>query len=512
MVSMFHVVLQVTTIKAHTTDTYHCRGYSEDARYVARSSLMSGAIASLSQPGGPNSSYVLKFWGTTLECETHSRTGVRTFYGPDVGGTYAPDLRDAAWGIQNFVSNAVLMTNVRSLEMFGKTTIIYRTSEYLREYRYYPCLDNANRTSSEERKVGHIALPRTGIHFLVPFTDTVCHPVLKRYSVTVSSDTFGQHISSSFDDDEYIPAYTSDFKSFNGSYELWVHFSDALSIYNEFAASLNVSFNKQRKSKFPYDSASTRSAAYTLRNGTIVETCTLQQINSSLYRDDHPPELWPLSVFERRLPANPDNTPVSKFDVEMANELLINTTISTMALGRRWGIANGTGTRTFNIFRFKNKLAFFLPYGLSIALGIPIIALGLLSFYVHNQGTSAISGGFLQLLVTTTGRTGLEDMVIKHSATTGGYENVSDELKAVEVRLGELIEVGADEQDGRLASSDSSSEQVGDIEVTRQDDSGQDNGAETASVVDTLEKNEPGSGRFGFGLAHEVRPLRRRNV
>jgi hypothetical protein len=114
--------------------------------------------------------------------------------------------------------------------------------------------------------------------------------------------------------------------------------------------------------------------------------------------------------------------------------------------------------------------------------------------------------------MSTTGHTGLEDVVIKHSATMGGYENVPDELKAVEVRFGELIEVGAGEQDRRLASSNSSSEQVGDIEVTRQDDNGQNNGAETASVVDTLEKNEPGSGRFGFGLAHEVRPLRRRNV
>jgi hypothetical protein len=155
---------------------------------------------------------------------------------------------------------------------------------------------------------------------------------------------------------------------------------------------------------------------------------------------------------------------------------------------------------------------FFIPYGLSIGLSIPIIVLGLLSFYTHNRGVSAINGGFLQLLTTTTGRTGLEDVVIKHSSTMGGYKNVSDELKAVEVRFGELIEVGADEQGGKLASSILSSEQVGDIEVARRDQDSHDHGAEEASVVDTLEKNEPGSGRFGFGLAHELRPLRRRNV
>ncbi|OSS50549.1 hypothetical protein B5807_04909 [Epicoccum nigrum] len=114
--------------------------------------------------------------------------------------------------------------------------------------------------------------------------------------------------------------------------------------------------------------------------------------------------------------------------------------------------------------------------------------------------------------MTTTGRTGLEDVVIKHSSAMGGYKNVSDELKAVEVRFGELIEVGADEQGGKLASSILSSEQVGDIEVAQRDQDSQDHGAEEASVIDTLEKNESESGRFGFGLAHEVRLLRRRNV
>ena len=192
--------------------------------------------------------------------------------------------------------------------------------------------------------------------------------------------------------------------------------------------------------------------------------------------------------------------------MKMAKKLLINTTISALALDKRFGIVNGTETLTFNVYRFKNKLAFFIPYGLSIGLGIPIIALGLLSFYVHNQSTSAISGGFLQLLMTTTGRTGLEDMVIKHSATMGGDENVSDELKAVEVRFGELIEVG------RTESLNPSDEQVSSVDAARHDEDGQDDGTEAASAVETLEKNEPGSGRFGFGLAHEVRPLRRRNV
>ena len=468
---------------------------------------MSGAMASLLQPGGLNSSYALSFWGATLHCETHNRTVEKTFNASDV--TLDPDLD--AWFIRNFFSSRRLMTDVQSLDVSGVTNIIYRTLRNSGVFRYYPCLDNAGQAPADEQEFEIIDLPDTGINVLIPVTDTICHPELRRYSINVTSDAFGQHVSSSYDDDENIPVYASDFKSFNGSYELWVHFSDALSIYNEFAANLNRSYIHELSVLFEYDNSSSGTTAHTLDNDTIVETCTLRaELEPSPQTVDL--EVWPLSVFERRTDSQVISTGLPRFDVKMAKKLLINTTISALALDKRFGIVNGTETLTFNVYRFKNKLAFFIPYGLSIGLGIPIIALGLLSFYVHNQSTSAISGGFLQLLMTTTGRTGLEDMVIKHSATMGGDENVSDELKAVEVRFGELIEVGADEQGGRTESLNPSDEQVSSVDAARHDEDGQDDGTEAASAVETLEKNEPGSGRFGFGLAHEVRPLRRRNV
>jgi hypothetical protein len=52
---------------------------------------------------------------------------------------------------------------------------------------------------------------------------------------------------------------------------------------------------------------------------------------------------------------------------------------------------------------------------------------------------SAISGGFLQILMTTTGRTTLEAVAAKSSL--GGQENVSKELRDIEVRFGELVDV-----------------------------------------------------------------------
>lgn len=506
---LFMPNFKITAVCVHNTDACYCRRRSDDARYVTRSSLMSGALPSLSQLSGRNSSYALDFWGTTLHCETNNRTDESEFYNSGFYTNWMPGTQELT--VFNFTKTCRLMSDVQSLESLGNTAIIYRTVDVsMNQLLYYPCWDN-NKTSTIEGNLTQVPSPDPGINVLFPVTETVCRPKLRKYSITVSSDAFEQHISVSLGDEEYIPAYTSDFRSFNGSYELWVHFSDALSIYNEFAANLNSSYFLTQSARFWYVNSGRRSATHTLSNGTIVETCTLRA--ELLHRNEQTPlEVWPLSVFERRLTHQNVKLGCSRFDVEMAKELLINTTISALALNKRFRVVNGTEMRTFNVYQFKNRLAFFIPYGLSIGLGIPIIALGLLSFYIHNQGVSAINGGFLQLLMTTTGRTGLEDVVIKHFATMGGYENVSDELKTVEVRFGELIEVGADEQDGKLASPRPSSEQVDNIEMTQHDGDSQDNGAEAASVVDTLEKNEPGSGRFGFGLAHEVRPLRRRNV
>lgn len=69
-----------------------------------------------------------------------------------------------------------------------------------------------------------------------------------------------------------------------------------------------------------------------------------------------------------------------------------------------------------------------------------MIVLGLAAFYTRNQGVSAITGGFLQILVTTTGRGSLEDVIAKGIGAMGGYENVSEELEETMIGFGELIE------------------------------------------------------------------------
>ncbi|KAI4684062.1 hypothetical protein J4E81_009225 [Alternaria sp. BMP 2799] len=245
---------------------------------------------------------------------------------------------------------------------------------------------------------------------------------------------------------------------------------------------------------------------YTTENGTIVETCVLEAQSLSFYTKPSgtSPSIWPLGVFEQRLHDIKQSYDCPAFDPEMANELLINTTISALALNQRFDTVNGTETRTFNIYRFENKLAFFLPYGLSLALAIPILMLGFTALYVQNHGVSAISGGFMQLLMTTTGRGSLEAVVTRGSGTLGGYENVSEELRGMEVRFGELVELSGDEikeTDTLLSGHDG-------LVVAQNYDSSQSE-VQAASKTERFEDSVSVVRRAGFGTVDEVIPFRK---
>ncbi|CAN9342591.1 unnamed protein product [Alternaria sp. RS040] len=246
---------------------------------------------------------------------------------------------------------------------------------------------------------------------------------------------------------------------------------------------------------------------YTTEDGEVVETCVLK-VNPYgksylvTQNDEVGATIWRLGVFEQRLDGGNKYDGCPAFDPDMANELLINTTISALALNQRFDLVNGTETRNFNAYHFENKLAFFVPYGLSLALAVPILALGFVALYIQNHGVSAISGGFLQLLMTTTGRTSLEVVVTKGSSTLGGHENVSEQLREMEVRFGELIEVKGDdlkETDTLLSGHE------GHADMQKADRSQSD--IETASGMERREQSASVVRRAGFGTVHEVGPF-----
>ena len=277
-------------------------------------------------------------------------------------------------------------------------------------------------------------------------------------------------------------------------------------IYQDFAWNLNQSGTSFEGSLFEFPSMSNDTKPYTTESGTVVETCVLKAEPSGISQASNSAtkEIWPLGVFEQRLHKGVvDDCPA--FDHDMAKDLLINTTISALALNQRFDIVNGTETRGFNAYRFVNKLAFFLPYGLSLALAVPILALGFVALYVQNHGVSAISGGFLQLFMTTTGHTSLEAVVTKGSGTLGGYENVSEELRETEVRFGELIEVSGDDQK-ETDTLLSGHEEHTDV----QEDDRSQSGIETTSGMERCENSVSVVQRAGFGTVDEVGLFRKK--
>jgi len=448
-------------------------------------------------PGGENSSYGLDFWGTTLICETTNRS-------KEITALQTNDTDPPYVGIQHSEPSCALMNYVGSNLFPGTTSIIYRVDDYEQErLQYWPCVnkDRWNPTTDIE----DIDFLGPGIHVIVPTTETVCKPRIVRYHVTISHAGGAQRISYVIGDEEPVPEYATRFDSFNGSFEQWLQLSDTISIYKEFARSLHQSGVEFSASYYDFSSMSNDGKPYTTENGTVVETCVLETDElSSPKHSDNSQGIWPLSVFEQRLHERYIDYPCPAFDPVMANELLINTTISALALNERFDIVNGTETRTFNIYRFENKLAFFLPYGLSLALAIPILVLGLVALYAQNHGVSAISGGFMQLLMTTTGRGSLEAVVTRGSGTLGGYENVSEELRGMEVRFGELVDVGGDEvkeTDTLLSGHDG-------LFDVQNDDSSQ-SGVRTSSRTEPFENSVSVARRAGFGTVDEVIPFRK---
>jgi hypothetical protein len=512
------------------------RGHSQDLKYITRLSLMSRELATLALSTGENASYTTQFWGVALECHVSNRTLELTVNPADI---YVPDSRslpDRGWWVRNFISPCQLWFDT-SYSVFGEPEtrkLRYQVSHYERTYQYFPCVDTANGALVSDQSHGHVNFPQTGVRILINITETVCRPRLTRYTLSVSSTGGIQHISYVLDNEEPEPAYSKDFGNFSGSYEQWVQFSDAMSVYYEFAANFNRTPSVNELMTFNHTERPTIPTFYTTSNGTRVETCLINRAPRIIGADFHgylnrysgqyqteqtDEEIWPLSVFERRYDGEREwdgaiEPTCPHFDVDLAKQLLINTTISALSLNKNIDTVLGTVTRAFNVYRFRNRLSFFLPYSLCVGLAVPIILLGLVAFYTKNEKTSAITGGFLQLLMTTTGRTQLEKLVMG-SASMGGYENVTDELKAAEITFGELIDVGNDVSDKEVlhnSCSNASTEEESTSETMLLGSAQQVQRPDARLEIDVSGTTEGLELNAGFGLAREVKQLRRRNV
>jgi hypothetical protein len=115
---------------------------------------------------------------------------------------------------------------------------------------------------------------------------------------------------------------------------------------------------------------------------------------------------------------------------------LLNMTVSIMTAFALWNTtANATVSAPLNIYSFSRPLNIILPYFLSLLFAVPFIVLGALALL--SNGVSAIDGGFMQVIATSTGSAVLDKAAA--GGCLGGVESAPQELKDLKIRFGEII-------------------------------------------------------------------------
>jgi hypothetical protein len=120
------------------------------------------------------------------------------------------------------------------------------------------------------------------------------------------------------------------------------------------------------------------------------------------------------------------------------NQALQNFTIALMLFNTQWSTTtNVTQSIYENTFVFTpTKLI--APYACCLLVVLPFLILGYRS--LHLNGAPALSGGFVQTLMTTTGSETLRQAAA--AGCLGGQRNIPKELKDLEVIYGELRDDG----------------------------------------------------------------------
>ena len=127
---------------------------------------------------------------------------------------------------------------------------------------------------------------------------------------------------------------------------------------------------------------------------------------------------------------------------ELLNQALLNITLSVIVDFGWWKTSvDATQWKPINIYTFSKPGNLYIPYFLSLVLSIPILILG--AFALHRNGVAAMDGGFIQLVTTSTGSKALDKAAA--GGCLGGNESVTEELKELKIRFGELVDARSED-------------------------------------------------------------------
>jgi hypothetical protein len=491
-----------------------------------RKSLIVGDILNFNHHEGENSTYTVDFWGVDLDCESANHTIASPFvqdtdsdiatyqsnlivYGnfPAISVSYnmsplkpPPPVFPAEQEDENRKHYSIPWTDKGTIHVdtaWDRILPIHPGS--VSGYQNSTCIDDpqqfflSNDTTSNSR---------SDIEVQVPVIRTTCKPKFIKYNLTVAYRKSVREISYHKVQNPPVPSYQPKYDLFNGTFELWEQLTNALSIYDSFVQSLLFTIQADVALHLPLN-GTTKAGTSTLPNGTAINECRL---DLAIHRFRRPQfqyawaVFWDLTIFGRRTPSSDLVNSTEGFalnhpiiDPFMLKDSLANATISALSLDRRYQMENGTTMETVNVYRFEHKSKFFLPYALCLGFALPILMVGYSALYYN--GASAIGGGFLQILVTTSGQTRLREVAA--GSSMGGRENISSELKNMEVRYGELIDMDTSHSSAKESQGPSTNSAIA---------------SQHSMLTTTLKQDDvesANSSQLGFGTADETKPILR---
>lgn len=168
-------------------------------------------------------------------------------------------------------------------------------------------------------------------------------------------------------------------------------------------------------------------------NNTIVAKTRFHK-TFGVFEQGEPPTLSNLDVPGQNIPTSTNPYNVTQ---QLLNEALFNITLTAMTDYMVWQTSGAgiTQWKSINVYKFSKPLNLIIPYFVSLLVALPVLGLGV--YALKKNGVSAVDGGFLQLLTTTTGSATLEKVAA--GGCLGGSESAPTDLKEMKIRFGELI-------------------------------------------------------------------------